>query len=188
MAISVDRMGTALARRLRHERDARNWSLADLAARSGVAKTTISKIEREEASPTAVILARLAHAFGLTLARLLLRAEGEGERFVRGIDQPEWRDPETGYIRKQVFSRPDHPVETVRIEFPAGQRIVFPASTFAHLRPVIWVQVGDLVVLEGGERHQLVTGDCLALGPPSDVTLVNETTASCIYVVVSARD
>jgi len=34
------------------ERESRGWSLADLAERSGVSKATISKIEREEVSPT----------------------------------------------------------------------------------------------------------------------------------------
>src|ERR1700724_2392542 len=110
MTTLIDGSSAQIARRLRLERDARGWSLADLAERSGVSKATISKIERKEMSPSAVILVRLAGAFDLTLAGLLLRAEGEGERLSRPADQPVWRDPETGYLRKQVFSRPDHPL------------------------------------------------------------------------------
>ncbi|WP_310539129.1 helix-turn-helix transcriptional regulator [Phenylobacterium sp.] len=64
----MDDSGALLANRLRLERDMRGWSLADLAERSGVSKATISKIERQEVSPTAVILIRLAGAFDLTLA------------------------------------------------------------------------------------------------------------------------
>src|SRR5882757_276835 len=154
MTTLIDGPSTQLARRLRLERDMRGWSLADLAERSGVSKATISKIEREEVSPTAVILVRLAGAFDLTLAGLLLRAEGEGKRLSRAAEQPVWRDPETGYRRKQVFCRPDHPLEVVQVELPAGQRVVLPASSYAHIRQVVWVQAGDLVVLEGGERHQ----------------------------------
>ena len=59
----VDDLSTRLARRLRLERDSRGWSLAQLAEQSGVSKATISKIERAEVSPTAVILVRLAAAF-----------------------------------------------------------------------------------------------------------------------------
>ena len=40
----------ALAARLRRERESRGWSLADLAARSGVSRAMVSKIERGEAS------------------------------------------------------------------------------------------------------------------------------------------
>ena len=76
----VDDLSARLAHRLRLERDSRGWSLAQLAEQSGVSKATISKIEREEVSPTAVILVRLAAAFDLTLAGLMLRAEGQGER------------------------------------------------------------------------------------------------------------
>src|SRR5665213_660592 len=130
MTIIVDDTGARIAHRIRLERAARGWSQADLADRSGVAKATISKIEREEMSPTAVILVRLAGAFDLTLAGLLLRAEGAGERLSRAADQPVWRDPATGYFRKQVFSRPDHPLEVIQVELPPGQRVVLPASSY----------------------------------------------------------
>ena len=183
----VDDTSTRIARRLRLERDARGWSLADLAERSGVAKATISKIEREEMSPTAVILVRLAGAFDLTLAGLLLRAEGSGERLSRTAEQPTWRDPATGYLRRQVFSRPDHPVEVAQIELPAGQQVVMPASSYAHIRQAVWVQAGELVIVEGGERRLLSAGDCLGFGSPCDVTFANETAAPCTYVVVLAR-
>jgi transcriptional regulator with XRE-family HTH domain len=183
----VDDTITRIARRLRLERDSRGWSQADLAERSGVSKATISKIEREEMSPTAVILVRLAGAFDLTLAGLLLRAEDQAGRLSRAGDQPVWRDPGTGYLRRQVFSRPDHPLEVVQIELPAGQRVVLPASSYAHIRQAIWVEAGDLVILEGGERHELAAGDCLGFGPPCEVTLANETARSCTYLVVLAR-
>lgn len=187
MTTLMDESSAQIARRVRLEREGRGWSLADLAERSGVSKATISKIEREEASPTAVILVRLAGAFDLTLAGLLLRAEGEGERLSRAAKQPVWRDPETGYLRKQVFCRPDHPLEVVQVEMPAGQQVVLPASSYAHIRQAVWVQTGELVILEGGDRQLLNAGDCLGFGPPSEVTFANETAAPCVYLVVLAR-
>jgi len=186
MTTIVDDTGARIAHRLRLERDARAWSLADLAERSGVAKATISKIEREEMSPTAVILVRLAAAFDLTLAGLLTRAEGGG-LLVRAADQPVWRDPATGYLRRQVFGRPDHPVEIVEVEMPAGEHVVLPASSYAHIRQAIWVERGDLVILEAGVRNTLGPGDCLGFGPPSEVTLANETALPVTYLVVLAR-
>ncbi len=147
----VDDLSHRLAQRIRLERDGRGWSLADLAERSGVSRATISKIERAEVSPTAVVLVRLASAFDLTLAGLMLRAEGKGERVSRAGEQPVWRDPETGYLRRQVFSRPDNPVELIRVEMPAKQRVTLPASSYAHIRQVLWVLAGSLVITEG--RH-----------------------------------
>ncbi len=183
----IDDPAAGLARRLRLEREGRGWSLADLAERSGVSKAGISKIERGEVSPTAIVLVRLAGAFDLTLAGLLLRAEGEGQRLSRAADQPVWRDPATGYVRRQVFCRPDHPLEIVMVELPAGQRIAFPASAYALIRQAVWVREGRLTVIEGGERQELGPGDCLGFGPPAETVLANETDQPCHYAVLLAR-
>ena len=183
----VDDLSNRLALRLRLERDSRGWSLADLAERSGVSKATISKIERAEVSPTAVVLVRLASAFDLTLAGLMLRAEGQRDRLSRAGEQPIWRDPETGYLRTQVFNRPDNPVEIIKVEMPAWQRVTLPASSYAHIRQAVWVQAGALVIIEAGERHQLASGDCLGFGPPAEVTFANEAMTTCVYVVALAR-
>ncbi len=185
----LDETGKQIAQRLKLERDARGWSLAELAERAGVSKATISKIEREEVSPTAVILVRLAAAFDLTLAGLLLRAEGEGEasRLSRAAQQPVWRDPATGYTRRQVLGRADHPLEVVQVDLPANQRVVLPASSYAHIRQAVWAQSGELVIIEDGVRHVLAAGDCLPFGPPSEVTFANETELPCQYVVALAR-
>jgi transcriptional regulator with XRE-family HTH domain len=186
MSILLDNPCPRIAARLRLERDSRGWSLADLAKRSGVSKAMISKIEREEVSPTAVLLVRLAGAFDLTLAGLLLRAEGQG-RLARAAEQAVWRDPKTGYRRKQVFSRSDHPLEIIEVELPPRQHVVLPASSYAHIRQAVWVRSGNLVITEAGERHLLAAGDCLGFGPPSEVIFANETSASCTYVVALAR-
>ena len=176
-----------LARRIRLEREARGWSLADLAERSGVSKAAISKIERGEVSPTATVLVRLSAAFDLTLAGLLLRAETGGDRLVRAADQPVWRDPETGYRRRQVYGRPDHPVELVEVELPPGARVSLPASSYVHIRQVVWVRSGRLVLVEGGVRRELLPGDCLGFGPPADVDFVVTGAEPCTYVVALAR-
>lgn len=187
MTTLVDEFNLRLADRLRLERDSRSWSLADLAERSGVAKATISKIERGEASPTAAILVRLSAALGLTMAGLMLRAEAQPDRLSRAAEQPVWRDPETGYLRRQVFSRPDHPVEIVKVEMPPGQRVTLPQASYGHIRQTVWVQRGSLVITEGPDRYELGAGDCLGFGPPADTTFANETTSPCEYVVALAR-
>ena len=187
MSILTDKPGSAIARHVWLERAARGWALAELAERSGVSKATISKIEREETSPTAAILVRLAGAFDLTLAGLLLRAEEGPGRLQRAADQPVWRDPASGYVRRQVFSRADHPVEMVEVELPAGASVTLPASSYARIRQVVRVLSGTLVLEEGGARHELQAGDCLGFGPPGDVTFRNETAEDCTYLVTLAR-
>ncbi len=186
---TIDETGRQIASRIKLERDARGWSLAELAEKAGVSKATISKIERAEVSPTAVILVRLSAAFDLTLAGLLLRAE-EGDsagRISRAADQPVWRDPATGYVRRQVLSRPDHPLELVQVELPARQQVMLPAASYAHIRQAVWIHSGELIIIEGGVRNVLCAGDCLPFGAPADVTFANESDLSCHYSVILAR-
>jgi transcriptional regulator with XRE-family HTH domain len=187
----TDAIGGHLAARLRTEREARGWSILDLATRSGVSRAMISKIERNEASPTAVLPGRLSGAFGLTLSTLLARSEtdatGDG-RVARAARQTRWTDPETGYIRRAV-SPPGATPELIQVELPPGAHIDFPKSAFTFLRgQCIWVQSGALEFVEGALTHQLRRGDCLALGPPSDCSFVNPSHATpCVYLVALTR-
>ena len=187
MSLIEDETEDGIAERVRLEREARGWSLADAAERSGVSKATISKIERREASPTAVTLVRLASAFDLTLAGLLARAEASQGPLVRAADQPLWRDPATGYIRRQLFQQADHPLELVAIDLPEGARVGLPAASYARIRQVVWVIAGRLVIDEGGQRRELAAGDCLAFGPPADTVFSSEAREPCTYLVAIAR-
>ena len=183
----VNEAEASIARRVRLERNARNWSLAQLAERSGVAKASISKIERGEVSPSAGILVRIAAAFDLTLAGLLVRAEETGRLF-RLADQPQWRDPRTGYTRRQIFRNPSHPLEVVEIEMPPGKKASFPVSSYVNFKHVVWVEEGELVLTESDERNFLKAGDSLGFGPPSEVTYANEGRKPCRYIVVLMRN
>jgi transcriptional regulator with XRE-family HTH domain len=147
----------------------------------------INKIERCDASPTATLLVRLAAAFDLTLGGLIARAEGAAQPIVRVIDQPEWRDPASGYVRRQLFERPDHPIELVRVELPPRARVGMPASSYVHIRQILWLLEGELVIEQAGQRYVLGEGDCFGWGPPTDTTFLNESDTPCTYVVVVAR-
>lgn len=177
----------ALARRLRAEREARSWSISDLATNSGVSRAMISKVERGEASPTAVLLGRLSGAFGLTLTALFARAErdvaGAG-RLVRVDQQAMWRDPETGYLRRMVSPVGAEP-ELARIELPPNARVAYPAAAYAHMRgQCIWMLQGRLHFREGDIEHRLAPGDCLALGAPTECEFHNPSrTRPCCYLV-----
>ncbi|MEU2778907.1 helix-turn-helix transcriptional regulator, partial [Streptomyces sp. NPDC007162] len=73
---SVDALVARIAARVRTERERRRWTLAQLADASGVSAAMISRIERGESSPTAVVLGKLSAAFRLSVASLLALAEG----------------------------------------------------------------------------------------------------------------
>lgn len=183
----VDTSGQALARRIQLERKARDWSMSDLAARSDVSKAAISKIERGEMSPTASVLVRLAHAFDLTLAGLLIRAEQQVGGVQRAARQPLWEDPETHYVRRQIFRSTDIPVEMAKIYLPAHTKVTLPSKAFETIREVVHVLDGTLTITDAGEEHTLETGDSYGLSKIAEVTFHNRTDAACTYLVALSR-
>src|SRR5437660_6766439 len=94
-----------IADRVRGLRAARAFSLDFLATKSGVSRSMISLIERGESSPTAVVLEKLAAGLGVTLASLFdapaAAAQAPGP-VARRDGQPQWQDPASGYLRRNV--------------------------------------------------------------------------------------
>jgi transcriptional regulator with XRE-family HTH domain len=170
MDVMAETMSEGIAGRVRLERSARNWSLAELATRSGVSKAMLSAIERGEASPTAVLLVRIAAAFGMTLSALIARAEQAPGRLARAATQPAWIDPATGYVRRHLSPATDMPLELMRVELPEGATVSLPASSYSFIRQQIWLVAGRLDFHEGETVHRMEAGDCLALGSPADCT------------------
>ena len=121
MSTILDIVTDKIAARLRVEREARNWSLAELAEQSGVSKAMISKIERGESSPTTMVLGRLCGAFGLTLSTFMTRAEGHSGRLIRAPEQPSWTDPESGSVRTLISPSAGGPIEMVLGPFVIGK-------------------------------------------------------------------
>ncbi|MBO1418612.1 helix-turn-helix domain-containing protein, partial [Streptomyces sp. FH025] len=62
---------TRLAQRLAELRVERGWTLEELARQADVSRSTLSRVERAEVSPTAALLGRLCAVYGRTMSRLL---------------------------------------------------------------------------------------------------------------------
>lgn len=182
-----DGISQGISRRIKLERTARGWSLAELGEKSGVSKAMLSAIERGAASPTAALLVRIAAAFGMTLSALIARAEQGGGGLARMSEQPVWVDPETGYVRRHLSPPTDMPLELVKVELPAGARVGFPAASYAFIRQQIWLIEGRLNFTEGDVVHAMEAGDCLALGRPSDCAFHAPGPGRAVYVVALVR-
>ena len=161
--------------------------MADLAARSGVSRAMISKIERSEARPTASLLGKLSAAFGLPLSHLLARVEDQTSHLNRAAAQQRWRDPATRYTRRALSPVSDAILQLTEIRLPPGAVVRFPAAAYAFIHQQIWMLDGRLSFTEGSERHDLDPGDCLMLGPPADCTFRNRTRMTCRYLVAVVR-
>jgi transcriptional regulator with XRE-family HTH domain len=202
----------AFGQRLRAARRARGWPIDQLASASGVSRAMISKIERGESSPTAVVLGKLSAALELSIAELLASApvgatrpgaprEGAaaadgtvpgdgtvpaGGLVRRAAEAPEWRDPDTGYLRRQL-STPRFPVAVTEVMLPAGARVPYPAGAYAFIAQLVLVLSGQLTLADGPAVHLLSAGDTFELGEPRPREFRNDTAGDCRYLVVVTR-
>ncbi|TIL78055.1 MAG: helix-turn-helix domain-containing protein [Mesorhizobium sp.] len=180
-------ISSSIGSRIHSERTLRGWSLAQLAERSDVSKAMLSTIEQGKTSPTAALLVRIAAAFGMTLSTLIARAELKGGGLLREGEQPVWRDPATGYLRRHLSPASDMPLELVKVRLPAGASVSFPAASYAFIKQQIWLIGGRLDFTEGEVVHSLRAGDCLALGAPSDCTFHSPGPDAADYLVALVR-
>ncbi|MFD7709369.1 helix-turn-helix domain-containing protein [Streptomyces sp. NPDC059786] len=160
----ADAIDARLAARLAELRTERGWSLGELAERSGVSRSTLSRAERAEISPTAALLNRLCGVYGRTMSRLLSEVEAEPVQVVRAAEQRIWEDRASGFVRRSV-SPPDAGLrgELVEGRLAAGADIAYDRPPVPGLEQHIWVLDGALEVTAQGATHELAAGDCLRL-------------------------
>jgi transcriptional regulator with XRE-family HTH domain len=183
-----------IAARVRELRAAHGLSLDALAARSRVSRSMISLIERGECSPTAVVLEKLAAGLGVMLASLFdapaAAARAPAGPVARRADQPQWQDPASGYVRRNV-SPPGvpQPMQIVEVRFPPGRRVAFETGgRAARVHQQVWVLEGAIDVTLGTQRHRLREGDCLAMQLDRPTMFHNPTRKPTRYAVVIASE
>lgn len=178
-----------LAARLKQLRSQCGLTLDGLAERTGVSRSMISVIERNESSPTATVLNKLATGLGVTLASLFADDERvDASPLVRRMDQQTWRDPESGYVRRNL-SPPGvaTPIELVEVALPSGARVAYDAGP-RSVSQQIWLLSGEIELQVGDETYRLATGDCLAMHIDQPTIFHNSTEQDARYLVALAID
>jgi transcriptional regulator with XRE-family HTH domain len=183
--VSETSVNERIAARVRGLRSARALSLDTLARRSGVSRSMISLIERGETSPTAVVLEKLAAGLDVALARLF-EPDGPANPVARRSDQPVWRDPGSGYVRRNVSpSGRLTPIQIVEVVFPPGAHVAYETGERQPaVHHQVWVLEGAIEITVGTQRHELATGDCLAFVLDRPTAYRNRARKPARYAVV----
>jgi transcriptional regulator with XRE-family HTH domain len=194
MVDAASSVNQRIATRVSELRAAHDLSLDELATKSGVSRSMISLIERGESSPTAAVLEKLAVGLSVTLASLFDAPAAEGSvssgPIARRSDQPEWQDPASGYLRRNV-SPPGvpQPMRIVEVQFPAGGRVAFDTGAReTRVHQQVWMLQGSIDITVGAERHRLREGDCLAMQLDRPTMFHNPTRKPARYAVVIASE
>jgi transcriptional regulator with XRE-family HTH domain len=151
----------AVGSRIRALREAMDYSLRDLAERSGVSAPMLSQVERGETSPTLAVAAKIAAGLELTLSQLLRLDEGVHVAVSRAGAR---RALERGGHRFEELTPPlpgqraDVSLHTLQ----AGATTGGPDDPPMHepgSRETAVVLAGTLVLVVDGTRHELNEGD-----------------------------
>ena len=153
-----DEVAAAIARNARGLRGERQWSLDQLATRSGVSKGMLVQIEQARTNPSIGTLCRLADAFGVTLAQLV---ELSDEATVRVVDASEvvrlWTGLEGSAGDLLVGTDRSEHVELWRWRLAPGDS----HDSEGHVdgtRELLAVLSGTLTIEVGGATHTVAHG------------------------------
>jgi transcriptional regulator with XRE-family HTH domain len=168
-AFTPNQVNGNLGDRVRSLRAKRGWSLEGLANSSGVSRSMLSQIERNEANPTVMVALSIAKALGVSLDELASTpADASPLEVIRGDDaQYVYRSDESCRIRTLSPLSAQRELEFYEIVLPPGGELR-SAPHFAGTHEFLTVQTGEVAVEAGGYSARLGSGDSVSY--PADVT------------------
>ena len=157
---ATDPINEHLGARLKELRAERGWSLEELANASGVSRSMLSEIEREQANPTLAVTQRIARAFGMSLGELLETPGASSSVLViRAEDRAyHYRSDRNCRIRTLSPLNLEKDVEFYELVLqPRGA--LRSAPHFAGTREFLTVQKGQVRIESGTDSEVLSPGD-----------------------------
>lgn len=190
VAHATDDINSRIARRVRALRSESGMTLDALAAKCNVSRSMLSLVERGESSPTAVVLEKIASGLGIPLAGLFDEPSDAPTPLSRRADRTTWRDPQSGYIRRNISpSGHASPLQVVEVVLPAGAHIAYEnGSRDTTIHQQVWVQSGALEVTVGSVTYRLGEDDCLAMQLNVPTAFRNRTRKQARYIVALATE
>lgn len=181
----AEAVSSQLCRRVRELRKQRGWSLEQLAAASGVSRSMLSQIERNEANPTLAVTFRIAQAFGMTLAELLEAPGSQSSiQTIRANDRAHlFRSDADCQIRTLSPLNLEKDVEFYEIRLQPGGTLR-SAPHFAGTREYLTVLKGRVRLESAGDVEELNHGDSASYRADVPHAIVNlGRTEALLYLV-----
>ena len=156
----ADHLNRHLGRRVKHLRAARGWSLEDLAKVSGVSRSMLSEIEREQANPTLAVTFRIARAFGMALGELVETPGATSSvHVIRADDRAHhYRSDKDCRIRTLSPLNLEKDVEFYEVQLQPGGALR-SAPHFEGTREFLTVEKGRVQVESAADVEILERGD-----------------------------
>ncbi len=148
------------ARRLKHLRTERGWSLEALENASGVSRSMLSQIERAKANPTLAVTFRIARAFGMAIGELVETPGATSSiDVIRARDHAyHYRSDKDCVIRTLSPLNLEKDVEFYEVQLNEGGALR-SAAHYEGTREFLTVQKGRIRVESGADQDELNPSD-----------------------------
>jgi transcriptional regulator with XRE-family HTH domain len=181
----ADAINRHLGTRVKHLRNERGWSLESLANASGVSRSMLSEIEREQANPTLAVTMRIAQAFGMALGDLLeMPSASSSVNVIRAEDRAyHYRSDKYCQIRTLSPLNLEKDVEFYEVQLKPGGALR-SAPHFEGTREFLTVQKGEIRVESAGDSEALKPGDSASYRADVNHAIVNVGKGDAILFLV----
>jgi len=159
-ASSAEAINRHLGVRVKKLRTEKGWSLEGLANASGVSRSMLSQIEREQANPTLAVTLRIAQAFGMALGDLLeMPGAASAISVIRGDDHAyHYKSDKLCRVRTLSPLNLEKDVEFYEVQLQPGGALRSSAH-FEGTREFITVAKGQVRLESADDAEDLATGD-----------------------------
>lgn len=149
-----------VCRRIRELRAEAGWSLDVLSQASGVSRSMLSQIEREQANPTLAVTVKIASAFGLSVGELVDQSHVvPGISVIRALDRSHiFREDKDCTIRTLSPLNLEKDVEFYEVRLSPGGELR-SAPHFEGTREFLTVHKGSVRITSDAEETELSRGD-----------------------------
>jgi transcriptional regulator with XRE-family HTH domain len=174
-----------LGGRVKQLRGERGWSLEALATASGVSRSMLSQIEREQANPTLAVTLRIAQAFGMSLGDLLeMPGATSSVSVIRAEDHAfHYRSDKFCRIRTLSPLNLEKDVEFYEVQLQPGGALR-SSPHFEGTREFLTVQKGQVRVESAGDNETLHPGDSASYRADVPHAIVNTGKGEAVIFLV----
>ena len=160
---AADAICQRLGDRVRQLRAERDWSLQVLASASGVSRSMLSQIERDQANPTLAVTLRIAQAFGMTLGDLVqVQGATSAITVIRANDRAyHYRSDKHCRIRTLSPLNLEKDVEFYEVQLQPGGALR-SAPHYQGTREFLTVETGQVRVESDGDAELIGKGDSVS--------------------------
>lgn len=181
----ADMISRHLGQRLRQLRAERGWSLETLAGGSGVSRSMLSQIEREQANPTLAVTLRIAQAFGMSLGELVEEPGASSSvNVIRSQDKAyHYHSDDFCHIRTLSPLNLEKDVEFYEIRLKEGGALR-SAPHFQGTREFLTVAEGTVLVESATDREVLGPGDSASYRADVPHAIINTGDSEAVLYLV----